>query len=181
MNTLKVTILLILFSASHQQIPSSDENVQCGQYGFRCVDSESFQICSYVDLDGQTEAPEIVRKCLDHNICDEDNPAYCTPLERIGNEITSAPVEKKVLNKRSRGGTFSQKLHSPINNGIDEHKDLNLRRSDDDNPFGFNNDDIETTTVTSADNDDYPVFKNQQFECETFGYFPGILDKHLEN
>lgn len=172
MKILKVTMLLILLSVSNQQ---NVNNENCGQYGFRCVDTESFQICALTDLDGLTDGPEIVRKCLDHNVCDEDNPAYCTPLDRIENgksEKSNGQCQKKVFSKRSGSGKFLRKV--PLKSNFNGFKDLNLRNSDDVDPFGFNNEvETETTTITDVD-DDYPMSKYQKFECESFGYFPGI-------
>lgn len=176
MKILKVTILLIALSVSNQQNLYTEGSDRCGQYGFRCVDPESFQICTYPDLDGQTEAPEIVRKCLDHNLCDEDNPAYCTPLDRT--ESAAKPngkCQKKGFSKRS--SPKFQKSHVPPKSNSNALRDLNQRNSGDANPFGFNNEDEpEMETTTAADSDDYPSFKYQKFECESFGYFPGITE-----
>lgn len=171
-----MTILLIVLSVTNQQNQYTEGNERCGQYGFRCVDSESYQICTYPDLDGQTEAPEIVRKCLDHNQCDEDNPAYCTPSDRIENESatkSNGKCQKKVFSKRS--SPMFHKSHIPTKSNSNTLRDLNQRNRGDANPFGFNNEyEPETETTTTSDNDEYPSFKNQQFECESFGYFPGI-------
>lgn len=176
MKILEVTMLLILLSASNQ---STEDSEHCGQYGFRCVDSESFQICTYPDLDGQTEAPEIIRKCFDHNVCDEDNPAYCTPLDRIENEITVRPngkCQKKDFGKRRSSGNYLRKANVPMTGSSYGLRDLKLRKRDDANPFGFNNEDEIETEATTTESDDYPSFEAQKFECESFGYFPGITE-----
>lgn len=120
---------------------------------------------------------------MDNNVCDEDNPAYCTPMDRIGNEIPPTTVDKcdkKVFSKRSHSGDFLQKKPITLSKNIGERRELNSRNSDDDNPFGFNNDDVETTTV-ETEIDDYPIFQNRQFECETFGYFAGDVDENKAN
>lgn len=179
MKILKLAMLfLTLLSVSNQQ---NENNDRCGQYGFRCVDSESYQICGLTDLDGMTDAPEIIRKCLDHNVCDEDNIAYCTPLDRMENIVTAKPNGKKNgFSKRSHSANFLRNTDLPLSksnfNGL---RDLSLRNSDSADPFGFNNEDdidIETTT-TATDSDDYPTFKYQKFECESFGYFAGLRKK----
>lgn len=172
MRTLTLSMyLLLLTHASIEE--SSDESDHCGQYGFRCVDSDSFQICTYPDLDGQTDAPEIVRKCMDNNLCDEDNPAYCTPRERMEFEITVRPrpkCEKKMFRERSVAGNIFRKMAVPKTS-------LKLGNSDD--SFGFNDDgetDFDTTSTTTAittENDDFPSFANPKFDCESFGYFAG--------
>lgn len=184
MKILKVTVLLILLSVSTDQQTQTTENSEhCGQYGFRCVDSESFQICSYPDLDGLTEAPEIVRKCFDHNICDEDNPAYCTPLDRKENEITvqvqsNGKCPKKVFGKRSIEGKFFRKTNVPMMGHSYRLSDPHLRKSDDANPFDFNDEDEIVTEATTTQSVDYPSFKYQQFECESFGYFAGTKERN---
>lgn len=173
-----MSILMVLLSVSDQQNQLSEENQPCGQYGFRCVDTKSFQICTYPDLDGQTEPPEMIRKCLDSNVCDEDNPAYCTPLDRIENEITVKPsgtCQKKVFGRSPSGNAF-RKANGLRSGEINGYSEVKLRNIDESNPFGFDNEDIETTTI-SSESDDYPIFNNQKFECESFGYFPGMLKK----
>lgn len=173
----------MLISGSNQQYQPTQASEHCGQYGFRCVDVESFQICTYPDLDGITDAPEVVHKCLDHNVCDEDNPAYCTPLDKTENESKEKPTEKcekKIFGKRSQ---VSQKTNV-IRSSNDIRRDqiligrnfgdnLNIRNT-------FDNEDEITTTTTTTDYD-YPSFKYHQFECENFGYFPGMksLNKKL--
>lgn len=59
----------------------------CGQYGFRCIDEQSFQVCRYTDIDGQTEEPQAVHQCQEDMICDEDNIAYCSPRFRLADAI----------------------------------------------------------------------------------------------
>lgn len=182
MKILKVTMLLILLSASNQQNQFARDSEHCGQYGFRCVDSESFQICTYPDLDGLTEAPEIVRKCFDHNVCDEDNPAYCTPLDRPENVITIQPngkCQKKVFNKRNSAGNYLRKANVPMMGNAYGFRNLNIRKSDDANPFGFDNEVELQTEAPTTESEDYPSFRIQKFECESFGYFPGITERSI--
>lgn len=59
----------------------------CGQYGFRCLDDRSFQVCRYTDIDGHTEEPQEPHQCADDMICDEDNIAYCTPKFKLGDAM----------------------------------------------------------------------------------------------
>lgn len=182
MKLLEVIMLLIVSSSSNQQIQSTENKEHCGQYGFRCVDRDSYQICTYADLDGVTDAPEIVRMCLDNNVCDEDNIAYCTPLDLKESGVIVKPPKIKYgeenFGKRSSSGIFSRKtdvLTSNNSNGLRHY--LNLRKSDNANPFDFNNDYDDVVTTTSKSSVDYPSLKYELFECEEFGYFPGIQKK----
>lgn len=68
----------------------------CGQYGFRCIDEQSFQVCRYIDIDGQMEEPQAVHQCQEDLICDEDNIAYCTPRFRLADSMPgTGTIERK--------------------------------------------------------------------------------------
>lgn len=169
MTTLKIIWFLMLISASNQQNQNEE---QCGQYGFRCVDVESFQICTYPDLDGLTDAPEAIHKCFDHNVCDENNPAYCTPVERPEYVIESKEKTNQKCQKK-----FSRNINAleDINKweqGLKDDKfnnNLNIRDT-----FDFNNEEDETEPTTTTESEDDYTFTYQKFECENFGYFPGM-------
>lgn len=53
--------------------------ILCGQYGFRCIDDQYYQVCPLTDINGHREEPNIVHECQEELVCDEDNNAYCSP------------------------------------------------------------------------------------------------------
>lgn len=75
-----------------QKIEEEEAFQPCGQYGFRCLDKKRFQICPGPPLDDgylEKEEPE-EHTCGEGLVCDEDNPAYCTPLD---NSLTTMKVK----------------------------------------------------------------------------------------
>lgn len=57
----------------------------CGQYGFRCIDDQSFQICELTDIDGEREDANVPHECPDDLVCNEDDNAFCSPRFKIEN------------------------------------------------------------------------------------------------
>jgi len=166
----------MLINGSNQQYQPTQASEHCGQYGFRCVDVESFQICTYPDLDGVTDAPEVVHKCMDHNLCDEDNPAYCTPVNKEENETkekTKGKSQNKIFGKRnqdqlSRKSYVRASSNDKVNQkfiGSSFNDNINVRNT-------FNEYEDEIITTTASTDYDYPSFKYEKFECENFGYYP---------
>lgn len=78
-----------------QKQPEEEEYRSCGQYGFRCTGLKTFVICPGPSLDDdypiKEEEPQ-EHGCADGLICDEDNPAYCTPMEA---SMTTPRQERK--------------------------------------------------------------------------------------
>ncbi|KAJ6640362.1 hypothetical protein Bhyg_13112, partial [Pseudolycoriella hygida] len=155
-------------------------NEYCGQYGFRCVDTESFQICSFPDLEGVTEAPETIHKCLHQSVCDENNIAFCTPLEQTENFVTAK--EKGKCHKK--GGRKRSEKISPKNHLLMRKNRLmelqKILEKSEDNHFDFNvQDESEIETTTLVDYDDNQSLEFHSFDCESFGYFPDIYNASM--
>lgn len=135
---------------------SSDTEVKklCGQYGFRCVDETSFEICNEPDLDGNLD-PNEVHFCAKETMCDEDNPVYCSPNDENYLKVESCRdrIIRELLNRKR----------------FDEHD-------------GINNEDNEpdlTTIIATTEEDEFIKCENEKyteaptFQCEIQGFFAG--------
>lgn len=72
--------------------PSNEENAAavaaappqppCSEYGFRCIKNRSsYELC---DLEGDDKLlPPVEHHCTEGTICDESNPAFCSPAEDV--------------------------------------------------------------------------------------------------
>lgn len=80
----------ILFMPPASSLPHKDthtavQNVtECGQYDFRCVDETTFQLCTYSDTESsRIDHTELIHQCGPDTVCDEDEPAFCTPKHPV--------------------------------------------------------------------------------------------------
>lgn len=89
----------------------------CGPYGFRCIDQRSFQLCAFRDISGQTERPDTVHECQDHNVCDEESQSYCSS-PGIGNWMMPSKVgsyTSDAVDRKKRRTRYSRKSKSKPN------------------------------------------------------------------
>ena len=132
----------------------------CGQYGFRCVEFTTFEICNEPDLDGNVE-PDEVHHCPSETICDEDNPSYCSPeLENYHRNETCNSKAHRSLNIHQ---LVQNRGKLDINNGIDNDS----------------NEPDPTTTVPTLEDDPWNNCEDEKyteapaFQCESNGFFTG--------
>lgn len=124
----------------------------CGQYGFRCVEKHSFEICNAPDSDGYLD-PDEVHNCAKDTACDEDNPAYCSPEDESFFKVGSCRSIRNANNMKLA-------LHDDIDNEENE-PDL-------------------TTIVSTTDKDELNNCEEEKyteapaFECEAQGFFAGM-------
>lgn len=121
----------------------------CGPYGFRCIDERYFQLCAFRDINGQTERPDIVHECHDKNVCDEDNPAYC-----------SSPAT----------GWQSQKFQSPDDE--DDRKIMQQKKR-------FTRKSKHHPNIDNFPSPEDEAQANRNFICSKFGFFEGICGYKL--
>lgn len=139
------------------QFPSTTE--PCGEYGFRCIDSKTFQICALIDMDGNIDDPDDFHECANGTNCDEDNPAYCTPIqyEFLSNE----------------NHNFNEDEREPREINYDEDVITEMIET---------TTSIVTTTITSEDDDESCTDSSvdqPNFDCESLGFFPDSTSKNL--
>lgn len=60
--------------------PTTEPPPPCGEYGFRCLDAHTYQVCAYTDIDDETEDAAETHECPEDMECDETIQEYCTPL-----------------------------------------------------------------------------------------------------
>lgn len=149
------------------------EEMECGQYGFRCHDIKSFQICTYPDSNGHTESPEIIHECHENTICDEDNPAYCTVIDL---EYTTKLSDCYPLNKEYNNNRLNNN-YKIVNNDNSNTIDVKKRQIyiyHDDNDY---DDEYKTTTETTelppTTTLSTEYLSDYKFHCDEYGSFPG--------
>lgn len=140
------------------------ENVpKCGQFGFRCTDSSTFEICSEPDSDGNTDPP-IMRQCPLETRCNEDESTYCSPIE----------VEPQRI-----GRSLKRKEHIKVEKQFKDGAECNLREEIE---FGVFNDDYDEdngqgTSTEPSDILDYNEVLYTEpppMNCEREGFYPGM-------
>ena len=122
----------------------------CGQYGFRCVEKTSFEICNEPDSDER-------HNCAKETVCDEDNPAYCSPAD---DSFSKVEVCRDFHGRSIRNeNQMKLKLLDDIDN-VENEPDLTT---------------IEPTTEKDELNncDDEKYTEAPAFECEKQGFFEG--------
>ena len=147
------TVLTLQIEKDQPQI----DEAPCGPYGFRCIDETSFQVCAYPDFDGQIDEPETVHECHEDYSCDEDNPAYCTPVDIITiiNITTEKPFAFRRQLKKFMPALENKKLFA--RNDEQQNEDINNEKE-----------------AAQSENLEYNL---NEFNCERYGYFEGKSDK----
>lgn len=139
----------------------------CGEYGFRCIKGGmEFIICD--DVDG--DLPAVEHHCQDGTVCDETNPAYCSPEEdvirtTVGYRRRSVEyLDDEMYLDKVRDGSYDVELNAPaFFDDVDE-------ANDDDSVLGTTT--TMTTTTEMFDNSGC-ITELAPFQCETSGYFAG--------
>lgn len=164
-----ITILFSKFLISNQENHDTDEPITCGQYGFRCINEIFFQICTYPDLDGQTEQPEVIHECQDKNVCDEDNPAYCSPPNTIADFLPTNKNSRRKIRNKNLKNVQRQSLRDNNPHGKDL-RNLDIQNLADNyipKTFVQNKNEINTTTFLALRK------RKETFNCKRYGFFAG--------
>lgn len=137
---------------------------KCGQYKFKCIDPMTFEICEEPDSDGNTDPP-MVRQCPLETRCNEDDPAYCTPID---NESDCQPKNRRNLQKHSE----DMEIMGVFQDGA-------LYKIHEENVLGFTDDEdkeMESSTIKDDDlneNCDEVYTETPVISCEMPGFYPG--------
>lgn len=135
------------------QLPATIE--PCGENGFRCVDEKSFQVCALIDMDGIVDDPEEFHECGNGTICDEANPAYCTPIE------------------------YDFQLNEHHNFNEDEREPREVNYDEDVVTEMIETTTVLTTTTTEENEESCTDSSAASFDCESLGFFPDTTSKSL--
>lgn len=153
----------------------------CGQYGFRCIDLKTFEICPGPPLEDDYAVKEepVEHVCGDGLICDEDNPAYCTPMEA---SMTTPRPEKKEepLNNWVDENAYFDDYMEKVQKLSDYNEEYNLRvvrSSEEDSykkkeecPCSTPETTEMTTVMTTTVMSEADVPMTGPFECEGYGF-----------
>lgn len=160
-------IIFSKFFISNQE-KDIDSAEPCGQYGFRCIDEKYFQVCTYPDGDGQTEQSEIIHECQDRNICDEDNPAYCSPLNTLADYL---PNHKNVVKRKKSMGKKIKSMERQVSDEVDHYEGKTLWNNYYPKALVQNKNEINTTIVMAL-----KKREDDEFHCVKYGFFAGIIN-----
>ncbi|CAD7089849.1 unnamed protein product [Hermetia illucens] len=157
---------MMLFTLRVNANGSTSTLPPCGQYGFRCFDSKTFQICA-INEDPE-DANQEVHECREGLICDEDNPAYCTPIDPMF-----------TTHKIACPGRIARESQYVMYDEFDEGSKMNGRNNrDNDNNCGCV-DEIVATTSTTTEIPTTGPYVQPEFDCEGYGFFPDFTNQTL--
>jgi hypothetical protein len=142
----------------------AEEERKCGQYGFHCVDSQTFEICGIPNEDGNGSTD--TRQCPLETRCNEDDPTYCSPTEGDHNcnrKLRSSKKHRKdveVLDVNNDGGHYS----------VDEEFKLDLLGGlEDDEP------ELGIPTEETTKKGDETFTEEPVIQCDMYGFYPGLF------
>jgi hypothetical protein len=124
-----------------------ENSIQCGLYGFRCIDDKHAEICD--KNHGETSEKRRIFKCADGLKCDEDKYEFCSPLSNCSCSESRNAVKS------------TKKTHLNIKRQV-----FNLSLSDFD-------DEDEENSVTTQEKD--PWNGNPPVTCNMHGFYPGLM------
>lgn len=164
---------------NNKKVPQEgdDDYKGCGQYGFRCIDPKTYEICPGPPLDDDypTKEEPIEHVCGDGLNCDEDNPAYCSPME--SSLTTQRSTNEGPLQNWVDDVYFNDYMDriQKLSDYNDEYSLRVVRSSEDERKredCGCSSTEstemttIMTTTITSMETPPQPG----AYECESYGF-----------
>lgn len=160
--------------------PQEEEEYKtCGQYGFRCVDLKTFVICPGPNLDDdypiKVEEPQ-EHICGDGLICDEDNPAYCSPVDAT---MTTARQTKEEPLQNWAEDVYINDYMDKVQKLSDYNDEYNLRmvrsleeekKHDDCGCSSYPTTEMSTVMTTTTLRPEPSPPSSGPYECEGYGF-----------
>lgn len=153
-------ILLKLISAFNLE-ESDKKFVQCGLYGFRCLDNKRAEFCDekYQNIECSPKPPRIF-ECADGLVCDEEKTEFCSPAKNSYLNCTTKNSRrnnrKRNANHKSRDvvfGDIMESVHSSTRDDIDDNEEEPTEKPENDRWNG-----------------------NPPITCGSHGFYPGLAN-----
>lgn len=151
----------------------SEDVQKCGQYGFKCTDPMTFEICSEPDSDGNLDPP-VVRQCPLETRCNEDDPSYCSATEnsddcpnKIRRNLKKHKEDMEVLGFFNDGALYRV------------HEEDVLDFSDDDEENEEESVTEQPEIPDDSENCEEVYTEPPAMNCDMYGFFPGKFSELL--
>lgn len=153
-------VTIFIFSTHAQTEEPKPDTKHCGEYGFRCINAQEYEICP--DLSEPDATLTDSGSCTEEMRCDEENPAFCS-LSESGDTKCDEKGKREVI---SYDDDVVYKEHNDINlnfmeDGVEECEEEHSSTTE-----------TPDTLCKSFDMDIAKMFSNPH-DCEHIGYFPG--------